>query len=84
MKVEKYGRSIAVKLGYINSITISNYKNANKTIKNNVVIPSGFYRIYYNDDVNFKECFYYKNDSYINYKNDKLKDHIIDCNEALL
>ena len=84
LKVEKYGRSIAVKLGYINSITISNYKNANKTIKNNVVIPSGFYRIYYNDDANFKKCFYYKNDPYINYKNDKLKDHIIDCNEASL
>ena len=83
LKVERYGRTIATKLGYVNSISISNYKNANKTIKNNVVIPNGFYRIYYNDEANFKKCFYYKNDPYINPAKDKLKDHIVDCNNVL-
>jgi endonuclease G len=84
LKVEKYGRSIAVKLGYVNSVTITNYKNARKTIKNNVIIPSGFYRIYYNDEKDFKKCFYYKNDIYVNHKKDKLKDHIVDCSEVYL
>jgi len=82
LKVERYGRLLAAKLGYINSISISNYKNTNKTIKNNVVIPSGFYRIYYNDEANFKKCFYYKNNPYINPAKDKLKDHIVDCNKV--
>lgn len=34
VKVEKYGRSLATKLGSINSISIANYKGATKTIKN--------------------------------------------------
>jgi endonuclease G len=80
IKVEKYGRLLASKLGYINSISIADYKNANKTIKNNVVIPSGFWRIYYNNDANFEKCFYYKNDLNVDYKKDKLKQHLIDCN----
>lgn len=79
LKVERYGRVIATKLRYVNSITIANYKNANKTIKNNIVVPSGFYRIYYNDEANFKKCFYYKNDPHINPSEDKLKEHIVDC-----
>ena len=83
LKAERYGRLIATKLGYVNSVSIANYKNANKTIKNNVVIPSGFYRIYYNDKAHFKRCFYFKNDPYINPAKDRLKDHLVDCNKIL-
>ena len=78
-KVEKYGRKLARKLGYINSISITDYRNANKTIRNNVVIPTGFLRIYYNNKAHFEKCFYYKNELHIDYKHDKLKDHVVDC-----
>jgi len=81
LKVERYGRLLAAKLGYINSLSIANYNGAIKKIKNNVVIPVGFYRIYYNDKANFKKCFYYKNDSFIDWKKDKLKEHIVDCSK---
>jgi len=79
IKVEKYGRLLATKLGYINSITIANYKGSTKKLKNNIDIPVGFWRIYYNDDENFKKCFYYKNDPFVDYKKDKLKDHLVSC-----
>jgi endonuclease G len=80
LKVEEYGRNIAKKLGYLNSVTVVKYQKSNfETIKNNVVIPSGYYRIYYNNDTIFKKCFYYKNDLNINWKDDILKNHEVDC-----
>ena len=82
IKAEKYGRSLAVKLGTINSISIADYRGASNKIKNNIVIPSGFYRIYYNNDADFKKCFYYENVLDIDTKRDKLKDHQIDCSQV--
>jgi len=79
LKVERYGRYMATILGYVNSISIADYKNANKTIKNNVVIPTGFYRIYYNDKAHFKKCFYYKNIVNVDVRHDKLKNHLVNC-----
>jgi hypothetical protein len=44
---------------YINSISIADYRGAKNTIDNNIVIPTGFYRIYYKNDAKFEKCFYY-------------------------
>jgi endonuclease G, mitochondrial len=79
-KVERYGRMLSQKLGYINSISIAKYDNINHKIGNNIVIPTNLYRIYYNNDTRFEKCFTYLNKLNINYKNDKLKNHEIDCN----
>lgn len=79
-KVEKYGRALAHKLGYINSISIAEYKNPDNKIGNNIVIPSTLYRVYFNNDAGFEECFKYENILNVDYKNDKLKNHLIDCN----
>jgi endonuclease G len=79
IKVERYGRKLATKYGYIDSISIADYRGASKTIKNNIVIPTGFYRIYYNDQAGFKSCFYYKNVLDIDVKHNKMKDHLVDC-----
>lgn len=84
LKVERYGRKLATKYGHINSVTITDYKGAKKKIKNNIIIPTGFYRIYYNDEANVKKCFYYKNSPFVDWRNDKLKDHLVDCGEAHL
>ena len=81
IKVEKYGRTLASKLGHINSISIAKYDNPNNQIKNGIVIPSTLYRIYYNNDKDFLKCFKYDNVQNIDYKSDKLKDHLIDCQE---
>jgi len=81
LKVEKYGRMLATKLGYVHSVTVANYRGATKKLKNNIIIPVGFYRIYFNDEANFKKCFYYKNDPFVDWKNDKLKEHLVDCSK---
>lgn len=78
IKVEKYGRLLASKLRYINSISIAKY-NGSDTIKNGVAIPTDLYRIYYNNDAGFERCFHYKNVLNVDYKHDKLKDHVVDC-----
>jgi len=84
IKVEKYGRLLARKLGYINSISITDYRGANKKIGNGIVIPTGFWRIYYNNEAKFEKCFYYKNDLNVDYKKDKLKSHVVDCDSIKL
>lgn len=83
-KVERYGRVLAQKLGYINSISIAKYENPNQKIGNDIVIPTKLYRIYYNNDAKFEKCFEYENKLDIDYKSEKLKDHEIDCGSLKL
>ena len=75
IKVEKYGRLLATQLGYINSMSIAKYDNPNHKIKNDIVIPTRLYRIYYNNERNFERCFMYENTLNVNVRADKLKDH---------
>lgn len=82
LKVEKYGRSVAVKLGSVYSISIADYKAATKKIGNGIIIPKGFYRIYYNNEAGFEKCFYYENSLKVDAASDKLKDHVVDCLEV--
>ena len=35
----------------------------------------------FNNDKNFQKCFYYKNDNNINTKQDKLKQHLVECSD---
>ena len=79
VKVEKYGRTLASKLGSINSISIADYRGAKEKIGNDIMIPTGYWRIYYNNEANFEKCFYYENVLKVDYKKDKLKDHLVDC-----
>jgi endonuclease G len=83
IKVERYGRALAQKLGYINSISIAKYENISNKIGNDIVIPTKLYRIYYNNEATFEKCFEYNNVLGVDYKNDKLEDHEILC-ESLL
>lgn len=78
-KVERYGRMLATKYGYINSISIAEYNNPTNKIGNDIVIPSTLYRVYYTDDKSFEKCFKYDNVLNIDIKSDKLKNHEIDC-----
>ncbi len=78
-KVERYGRTLAQKLGYINSISIAKYENLNQKIGNNIIIPTKLYRIYFNNDAKFEKCFEYENKLDIDYKKDNIKQHEINC-----
>ena len=75
---------VSQKLGHVNYISIVKYDNPNSKIKNNIVIPTKLYRIYYNNEAKFENCFEYKNRLDIDYKNDKLRNHEIDCKKLNL
>jgi len=80
IKAEKLERSIAVKLGSVNVINGVVYsENPERIGKNKIAVPSGFWKMIYNDKAGYKKCFYYKNDKGINIKGDKLKHHLVDC-----
>ena len=72
---EKYGEELALKFGYIDIITGPIILNRSELkyigTKNKVVIPDGYYKIFYNTENNFIEC-------YVIWQNDcakKLKDY---------
>ena len=82
-KAERYGRLVASKLGELTSITLVDYSNSELSF-NGITVPSDFYRIYYNNEHNFQKCFHYENKLDIDFKNDNLRDHEIDCNSIKL
>ena len=80
IKSEKLERKVAVSLGSVNVINGVIYSSAPKRIgRNQLSVPSGFWKMIYNDDKNYKKCFYYKNDLNAVAKGDKLKHHLVDC-----
>ena len=80
IKVERYARMMANKLGSVKVLNIARYTPTPKRIsKQRIAIPEGFYKILYNKDKNFERCFYYKNDASTYQKKDKLKQHLIVC-----
>ncbi len=82
IKAEKLERSIAVKLGSVSVINGVIYPNNPKRIgKNEIAIPSAFWKMIYNNEKDYKKCFYYKNEKGINTKKDKLKHHLVECNK---
>ncbi len=83
-KAERYGRLVASKIGYVNSITIADYGESNRTVGNNIHIPNGLYRIYYNNDKDFEKCFFFENKLIIDIKSNKLKNHVVDCSSINL
>ena len=80
VKVERYARLVARKLGSVNVLNIIQYsKNPKRLEKQNIAIPQGFYKILYNKEKDFERCFYYKNDSSSYEKKEKLRKHLIEC-----
>ena len=61
-----------------NGIRFSPYSFVDQT--NDIVIPTKLYRIYYNNEANFEKCFEYENILNVDYKNDRLENHEIECN----
>ena len=80
IKAEKLERSVASKLGEVSVINGVIYSSNPKRIgKNKIAVSDAFWKMIYNDDKNYKKCFYYKND--LSATGDKLKDYLINCNQ---
>ena len=79
-KAEKHARFIATVLGEVNIINLITYAQTPTRIgKNQIAVPEGFYKVLYNNDQNYTTCLYYKNDNNINTKEDKLREHEVEC-----
>ena len=82
IKAEKLERSVASKLGEVSVINGVIYSSNPKRIgKNKIAVPDAFWKMIYNNDKNYKKCFYYQNDLSATVKGDKLKHHLVDCNK---
>ncbi len=80
IKAEKLERLIASKLGEVSVINGIVYSSNPKRIgKNQIAVPDAFWKMIYNNDKNYRKCFYYRNDLSIVTKGDKLRSHQIDC-----
>jgi endonuclease G len=80
-KAEKYSRYVARKLGNVDVLNITVIPNRYKTIgRHKIAVPKAFYKIIYNEDENFRRCFYFENIDY-NVEQDRLKQHIVDCDK---
>jgi len=84
IKAERYERTITTKLKKITVLNIVNYANNSKKIKNNISVPTSFVKVLFNNKENFSKCFKYENIKDIDIKKDKLKNHLIDCQELFI
>ena len=84
IKAERYARSIAYKLGRVTVINGVIYEDNPKRIgKNQIAVPSGYWKMIANDEQNFQKCFYYENNNDIITKKDKLKQHQVECSTLI-
>ena len=81
VKVEKYARDKAVELGSVNILNIVKYNTTpNRIGTSGIAVSKGFYKVLYNDDESYKECYYYANEPNANSSSDVLASHEVNCN----
>lgn len=82
VKAEEHARKEAKLLNEINVINIVVYsKNPKRIGSDKIAIPKGYYKVMYNSNKNYKECFYYENNASLN--SSTLFGNQVDCKEAL-
>ena len=80
LSVENYERLIALKLDEVETLTINYYgENPKRIGKSGVAVPTGFAKIFWNNDNNFQRCFYIPNDDVIY----SLKDLEVSCKDLI-
>jgi len=80
-QVEKYARDKAIELGEIEVINVVKYGKQSKRIgKNRMAVSRGFYKVLYNHNENYEECFYYANKLNLTSRDDYVAKHRVGCN----
>ena len=80
VKVEQYARDKAVELGSVNILNVVKYSSKPKRIgQDDIAVSNGFYKVLYNDDESYKECYYYANEPNANSSSDVLASHKVNC-----
>jgi endonuclease G len=82
--VEGYARTKAVELGRVNILNIVKYNTTpNRIGTNGIAVSEGFFKVLYNEDDGYEECYYYANEPNDNSLSDKLATHLVDCSTIL-
>jgi len=82
VKAEEHARKEAKILNEIHVINIVVYSENPKRIgSDKIAVSKGYYKVMYNSDKNYKECFYYENNASLN--SSTLNGNKVDCKEAL-
>jgi len=77
---EGYARDKAIEFGELSVVNVIDYHESNVTIgEGNVTVSTGYYKILYNQDEAYQECFYYANDANASSSGDSLLMHVVDC-----
>ncbi len=79
-KLERYVRDKAVELGELDVVNVVKYgQRSSRMGKNRMAISKGYYKILYNSDENYEECFYYSNKLGVSTQNDTVEEHLVSC-----
>lgn len=77
--LEKFGRTLAVKLGKIDVLNGVVYASNPPRIGNNqIAVPQAYWKMYYNEKENYSRCFYFENKQ-ITDKSKRIKDYEVEC-----
>jgi len=81
VKAEAYTRDKAIEFGEITVVNVVKYNSPNIRIgEDNIAVSIGYYKILFNTNESYSECFYYANSINSSSEDDNLSKHKIDCN----
>ena len=79
-KLELYVRKKAEALGELNVLNVVKYGERSRRMgKHRMAISKGYYKVLYNPEENYEECFYYSNKLGVSADNDVLEEHAVSC-----
>ena len=80
VKAESYARDKAIELFELNVVNVIRYSNSPQHIgENSISVSIGYYKMLFNIDKEYEECFYYANELNASSENDQLENHVVDC-----
>ena len=78
--LEKYVRAKAVAFGELKVVNVIKYGQRSKRMgKNKMAISKGYYKVLYNKNENYEECFYYDNKLGVSARGDTVEKHKVLC-----
>lgn len=78
MGLERYGRTLAVKMGEVKVLNGVKYTKYPRRIgRNKIAVPKAFWKMYYSEKYAFKKCFYFENKPEV--KGLQIKDYQVQC-----
>jgi len=79
-KLEYYVRKKAEELGELNIVNVVKYgQRSSRMGRHRMAISKGYYKILYNEDENYEECFFYSNKLGVSADNDVQENHAVTC-----